>query len=134
MALILAQLELDIPTLAAALLHDEMCIRDRYEAYLTLVTGRDKSTLGANICIQRKEEKLSPTDYNLRRQQLEQLDRSELRETIRQAILGKYDYHEKQLEAINALEAGQSSLVILATGRGKSAIFQTVAAELARCV
>ncbi len=103
----------------------------KYEAYLTLVTGRDKSTLGANICIQRKEEKLSPTDYNLRRQQLEQLDRSELRETIRQAILGKYDYHEKQLEAINALEAGQSSLVILATGRGKSAIFQTAAAELA---
>lgn len=103
----------------------------QYETYLTLVTGRDRATLGANICIRRKEGIANPPVYELQKQQLRQLDRKELLDIIRRAILGEHNYHDKQLEAINALQAGESSLVILATGRGKSAIFQTVAADLA---
>ncbi|MDR1082501.1 MAG: single-stranded-DNA-specific exonuclease RecJ [Coriobacteriales bacterium] len=40
--------------------------------------------------------------------------------------------HPAQDEALKALEAGQSVLVVMATGRGKSLIFQVHAARLAR--
>lgn len=102
-----------------------------YSAYLTQITGQGKNTLGANICVRRIEQYVEEIDYSLLKKQLRQLNEEELLTTIRQAILGDHDYHSKQIEAINSLRSGQSSLVILATGRGKSAIFQTVAAQLA---
>lgn len=52
-------------------------------------------------------------------------------EWIRQAILGSNQYHPKQQEAITALQMGLSTLLILGTGRGKSAVFQTQAVSLA---
>jgi single-stranded-DNA-specific exonuclease len=60
-----------------------------------------------------------------------QLDPAEHRETIRRAILGDRDYHLKQKEALAALESGRNTLLVMGTGRGKTAVFQTVAAELA---
>jgi single-stranded-DNA-specific exonuclease len=55
----------------------------------------------------------------------------ERREMIREAILGDRDYHPKQKEALAALENGRNTLLVMGTGRGKTAVFQTVAAELA---
>lgn len=103
----------------------------QYTAYITQITGRDKDTLGANLCVQRLDSVTGAVDFAEIRENLGQLPPAELRDAIRRAILGKYSYHDKQREAITALLSGESSLVILATGRGKSAIFQSVAAELA---
>jgi len=102
-----------------------------YKAYLTKVTGRERGLLGANICVQRVEKDKTVIEYEQLKLPLSWLSEEELLETIRRAVLGEYSYHEKQREAIAALQAGENSLVILATGRGKSAIFQTVAAQLA---
>jgi single-stranded-DNA-specific exonuclease len=54
-----------------------------------------------------------------------------LRARVQKAVLGNLDYHPMQQEALTALEKGQNTLVVMGTGRGKSAIFQTMAAELA---
>lgn len=49
-------------------------------------------------------------------------------EAVRRQILGQRAYRPKQLEAIEALRQGNNTLLIMATGRGKTAVFQTAAA------
>ena len=44
------------------------------------------------------------------------------------AILGGRDFREKQLEALDALAGGANTLLLMATGRGKTAVFQTAIA------
>ncbi len=45
-------------------------------------------------------------------------------------ILGQGSYRPKQIEALDALAAGENTLLVMATGRGKTAVFQTAAANL----
>ena len=52
------------------------------------------------------------------------------RETYRRQILGDKAYREKQIEALDALSADKNTLLMMATGRGKTAVFQTAAAAL----
>lgn len=47
---------------------------------------------------------------------------------IKQKLLGGNEYRFKQLESIIHLMQGKSTLSVMGTGRGKSAIFQTIAA------
>jgi len=102
-----------------------------YNAYITQITGRSKNSLGANLCVRRQRVNSPWVDTAQLKEQLRQLPAEQLAARIRQAVLGEHDFHEKQKEALAALHARESSLVIMATGRGKSAIFQTAAAELA---
>lgn len=101
-----------------------------YEAYISQITGYDRDCYGVNICVRKIDygRKKSSSDI---KSGLQRLTEKDLAERIRFAVLGPYDYHEKQKEAVEALKRGKNSLVILGTGRGKSAIFQTMAAYLA---
>lgn len=54
-----------------------------------------------------------------------------LEERRRQVILGGADFYEKQSEALSFLDQDKNTLLVLGTGRGKSAVFQTHAASLA---
>ncbi|MFZ5639561.1 MAG: single-stranded-DNA-specific exonuclease RecJ [Bacillota bacterium] len=107
---------------------------DQGEQYLTLVsqvTGGDDRSYGVNIVVQ----KVTEADRAARQQELRQV-RNRLRalpddallEQIRAALLGSYEYREKQREALDCLFEGFNTLAIFGTGRGKSAVFQTMAA------
>ncbi|PKM86966.1 MAG: single-stranded-DNA-specific exonuclease RecJ [Firmicutes bacterium HGW-Firmicutes-12] len=104
-----------------------------YEAYITQVTGRERDSLGVNLCIRKKETNIVSSDKENIKMGLKELPIEEIEERIRQAILGDFEYHEKQKEALANLKAGQNSLAIFATGRGKSAIFQSMSAYLSLC-
>lgn len=101
----------------------------QYSAYVSQITGREKNTLGVNLCVRRLDPVKIPVDLEQLKTNMRKLSPEELSAAIQQVILGEYAYHDKQREAIAALQAGENSLVILATGRGKSAIFQAVAAQ-----
>lgn len=65
------------------------------------------------------------------RQYWEQLatdDPAGLKDKIMEAFIGDGELHPSQKAALDALEAGDSTLAIMATGRGKSLIFQMHAA------
>lgn len=105
----------------------------KYEAYITQITGREKESLGVNLCIQKKEHSTDTNQRESLRSGIQKLPVEEIKELIRQNILGGYDYHDKQKEALASLKNGHNSLVIFATGRGKSAVFQSMSAYLALC-
>ena len=104
-----------------------------YEAMVVQVTGSAEKNWGVNIFIRRTDSVIAEEEEQLSqvREELEQLDEDALKERIRQALLGEYDYRPKQQEALDALYQGDNVLAILGTGRGKSAIFQSYSAYLA---
>lgn len=104
-----------------------------YEAMVVQITGSADTNWGANIFIQRtdRRELAAETKQQQLRAALEQLGEDELKEQIRQALLGEYAYRPKQQEALERLHNGGNVLAILGTGRGKSAIFQSYSAYLA---
>ena len=104
-----------------------------YEAMVVQVTGSAEKNWGVNIFIRRTDSVIAEEEEQLSqvRGELEQLDEDALKERIRQALLGEYDYRPKQQEALDALYQGDNVLAILGTGRGKSAIFQSYSAYLA---
>ena len=104
-----------------------------YEAMVVQVTGSAEKNWGVNIFIRRTDSVIAEEEEQLSqvRDELEQLDEDALKERIRQALLGEYDYRPKQQEALDALYQGDNVLAILGTGRGKSAIFQSYSAYLA---
>lgn len=104
-----------------------------YQAMVVQVTGSAEKNWGVNIFIQRMDrgaERNGEAQQQLRRE-LEQLTEPQLRERIRQALLGDHAYRPKQQEALDRLYQGDNVLAILGTGRGKSAIFQSYSAYLA---
>ena len=50
--------------------------------------------------------------------------------SYRESILGGRDFREKQVEALDALARGHHTMLLMATGRGKTAVFQTAIAAL----
>jgi len=107
----------------------------RYQAVVTQITGLDKDCLGVNICLRKTAESNKRTEKKgedfFCREQLVDYSSEQIEEKIRQTILGSADYYEKQKEALGFLQVGANTLLILATGRGKSAVFQSMAARLA---
>ena len=57
------------------------------------------------------------------------LSSGELTERLRQALIGDHGLHDAQREALDALSQGESCLAVMATGRGKSLVFQIHAAR-----
>lgn len=104
---------------------------EEYETYVSQVTGGSDRNYGVNVVIQKVREE-SSAEYRERlgqiRHKLSGLSDDELMEQIRQALLGGNPYREKQLEALQELSLEHNTLAIFGTGRGKSAIFQSMAA------
>ena len=113
-----------------------------YTASVLAVTGGDKEGIhiGLNILVERVsstegeklkddfDEYFTPKKRVRSGDSVSEEEHVEVLETVRKQLIGSYQYHEKQQEAINAALAGENVLVVMGTGRGKSAIFQTVAA------
>ena len=104
-----------------------------YEAFVVQVNGSDESNWGANIFVRRVDNnaQVAEEEHLQIRHMLEVLPEEELLEKIRRAVVGDYDYREKQKESLDALHRGENVLAVMGTGRGKSAIFQSYAAYLA---
>lgn len=104
---------------------------DQYLANVSQVTGGADKNYGVNIVIFKKPEE-SRVEYEMRlarvREELSRQADAELLNRIREALLGENPFREKQLAAIESLFRGIKTLAIFGTGRGKSAVFQTMAA------
>nr|WP_269438296.1 single-stranded-DNA-specific exonuclease RecJ [Phosphitispora fastidiosa] len=104
---------------------------ERYDIYVSQVTGGEDRNYGVNIIIQKtREEAREQLTEKLAsmREELSALDDEKLLDRIRQALLGEWPYRDKQKEAVRYLLQGCNTLAIFGTGRGKSAVFQTAAA------
>lgn len=90
----------------------------------------DGNHTGINIIVEKKQEGQvsSFEQLQLTKRANSLLKPQELFSKIKEQLLGGYDLRPKQIEAINYLMAGYNTLSILGTGRGKSAIFQSIAA------
>lgn len=103
----------------------------RYKSLVTNVTGGDDRNFGLNIIVQKILD-MDPDELKAQlarqRQRLNGLDEQALIEEIRATLLGSNSFREKQWVAISELLNGINTLAIFGTGRGKSAVFQTVAA------
>lgn len=107
-----------------------------YIGMVDSVTGDNENLKGLNIVVQRLHAELEgPTtkpDVEIAPKLLflEEDDplNSQAMMEIRKRLIGNYDYHPKQREAIEASIRGENIMVVMGTGRGKSAIFQSVAA------
>nr|WP_239559104.1 single-stranded-DNA-specific exonuclease RecJ [Sporohalobacter salinus] len=101
-----------------------------YQVTVSEVTGGADKNLGVNIFIKRAGYKEAETVEKAKacRAHLETLIRSEVLSEVRQALIGDYDFRNKQKEVLTSLDNKQNTLAIFGTGRGKSAIFQSYAA------
>ena len=88
-----------------------------YRAQVADITGDAASNFGVNIFVW---QEMQPMVADIRRNSIT-LDEA------RQFLLADHQYHDKQKLALQALANGENTLVIMGTGRGKSAIFQTKA-------
>ncbi len=88
-----------------------------YAASVAAVTGREHETCGVNLLVRQLND-VSPAAT--RRFFLGP-------DEVRELLIGKHSYHAAQLEAMEALERGQNTLLVMGTGRGKSAVFQSQA-------
>lgn len=100
---------------------------EEYSTSISCITGGNGKNYGVNLLILKESAYQITIDPGIRKL-LSQLPEKALRDKIRKEVLGSWDYHGKQKEAINTLLNGENVLAIFGTGRGKSAIFQTVAA------
>lgn len=103
-----------------------------YSCTVTEVTGLDNdgNNLGVNIIVERQTslpDQLEGDVEIVDKSNYSNLEEQELFENIKKQLLGKYDFRPKQIESIMHLLNGQNTCSIMGTGRGKSAIFQTVA-------
>lgn len=95
----------------------------RYKAQATAITGglRENEHMGVNILVYREQTPL----FCARKYTKIDLD------TARAALIGERPFHRCQSDALDSIAKGKNTLVIMGTGRGKSAIFQAHAAMLA---
>lgn len=110
----------------------------KFGAYAAQVTGSRHENKGLNLCIYK--EKIQPAlsaagpsvsdpllDVTAAERILKLSPEQQLNH-IRQAILGQEGFHDKQQEAMEYLLQGNSTLLVMGTGRGKTAVFETLAA------
>ncbi|MFA5881495.1 MAG: single-stranded-DNA-specific exonuclease RecJ [Eubacteriales bacterium] len=104
---------------------------EQYFTYVSQVTGGGDKNYGVNIIMQKVRDRNWEEQQVLLarlREELACLPDDELMERIRQTLLGGNPYREKQLEALDQLFLGRNTMAIFGTGRGKSAVFQSMAA------
>ncbi len=105
-----------------------------YDVAVTEVTGgAEGRSRGVNVLVSRRaerdEEEASESSRD-RRASLETLGAEALEAELVTAFIGEGRLHEAQQAALASLDDGLSTLAVMATGRGKSLIFQLHAAPL----
>lgn len=112
----------------------EACLNDESLAFVGDLFGCDD----AELCEDASEDKVATERYEndcqRNRQEWEkraQEDPQALREAVVRAFIGDAQLHDAQLQALDALAQGESTLAVMATGRGKSLLFQVHAVMMA---
>ena len=107
-----------------------------YDVEVTEVTGGEEGrSLGVNVLVSRRDASRAEEDRAeqraARRAQLSELTAQELDTELTGAFIGERSLHDAQSQALAHLSAGESTLCVMATGRGKSLIFHLHAARTA---
>lgn len=107
-----------------------------YDVEVSDVTGGDAGrSFGVNVLVSRRDAVMLDVDDPQRREiireRLAHLQGSDLDAELTTRFIGDRALHDAQRDALQALSAGESTLVVMATGRGKSLIFHLHAARLA---
>ncbi len=107
-----------------------------YDVEVTDVTGGDKGrSLGVNVLVSRRDATAAAEDLAQQRADarasLAALPAEELEAELVRRFIGDRSLHEAQIQALAELSAGNSTLAVMATGRGKSLIFHMHAARIA---
>jgi single-stranded-DNA-specific exonuclease len=108
----------------------------RWDVAVTEVTGGDDAgSRGVNVLLARPdvagETESDAEAREQRRAELSALEPESLDAEVFRALIGERTPHPAQREALAHLAAGRSCLAVMATGRGKSFIFQAHAARVA---
>ncbi|PKQ37105.1 MAG: single-stranded-DNA-specific exonuclease RecJ [Actinobacteria bacterium HGW-Actinobacteria-1] len=107
-----------------------------YDVSVTEVTGgAEGESRGVNVLVARHDAVVDDEEAaqaaRARREELAALGASELDEHLVRHLIGDRQLHAAQAQALDHLAAGENTLVVMATGRGKSLIFHLHAARLA---
>ena len=105
-----------------------------YDIEVTEVTGGDEGrSLGVNVLVARRDASRAEEDRAeqraVRRAELSQMTPEELDAALTECFIGDRALHDAQSQALAHLSAGESTLAVMATGRGKSLIFHLHAAR-----
>ena len=95
----------------------------RYRARVESLTGGGDRNRGVNIYVWRDAAATVACRPSTLRQA-----QGEVKDTVRRALIGDGTPHAAQVQALERIEAGRNTLVVLGTGRGKSFCFQYPAA------
>jgi single-stranded-DNA-specific exonuclease len=107
----------------------------QWDVTVTDVTGgEDAGSRGVNVLLARPdaagEAESDAEALAQRRAELGALDPAQRDAAVSRSLIGERAPHAAQREALAHLEAGRSCLAVMATGRGKSFIFQAHAARI----
>jgi single-stranded-DNA-specific exonuclease len=107
-----------------------------YDVEVTEVTGGDEGrSLGVNVLVSRRDASRAEDDRAeqraARRAELSQMTAEGLDAVLTASFIGDRSLHDAQSTALAHLAAGESTLCVMATGRGKSLIFHLHAARTA---
>jgi len=110
----------------------EACLNDESLAFVSELFGSDDADLVADACESAAEVERAEDARARNRVEWEQRaadDPAGVRAEIVRAFIGDAALHAAQAEVLDALDAGTSTLAVMATGRGKSLLFQVHAVE-----
>jgi len=106
-----------------------------YDVEVADVTGgTDGQSRGVNVLVARRPTDADETAEEVRverRAQLVALESDALTAELTRHFIGERSLHDAQQRSLDALAAGQRTLTVMATGRGKSLIFHLHAARQA---
>ncbi len=107
-----------------------------YDVEVTDLTGgAEGRSLGVNVLVSRRgarDAEAAAAEYRARRRlELASMTPAELDAELVRLFLGDRQLHVAQSQALAHLAAGESTLLVMATGRGKSVVFHLHAARLA---
>ncbi|MCE5191004.1 MAG: DEAD/DEAH box helicase, partial [Actinomycetia bacterium] len=107
-----------------------------YDVAVSDVTGgAEGESLGVNVLVSRhdaiSDDGIADSVARSYRAQLAALSATQLDAALVRHLIGDRALHAAQREALAHLAAGESTLVVMATGRGKSLIFHVHAARIA---
>ena len=105
-----------------------------YVAHVRQVTGGNGRSIGVNVQVERLDVSGVVADEvevegAAERKRLSLLAPADLTRSLRSELIGDHELLAAQAKALDSLEAGVSTLVVMATGRGKSLIFHIHAAR-----
>ena len=110
----------------------EACLNDDSLAFVSELFGSDDAELIADVRESAAEMERMENERGCNRREWAQQfaeNPAGMREAVVRAFIGDAALHEKQGEVLDALDDGRSTLAVMATGRGKSLLFQVHAVE-----